>query len=95
MEKSCQCIPFLGYGSKKYLAIQATSCASERTFSTGSNTVMCRRTKLDPENVHMIVFCKGNLKQMKFKLAGSIHQREEEEKEKQECEAEEAQLALD
>ena len=43
----------------------------------------------------MIVFCKDNLKRMKFKLAGSIHQREEEEKEEQACEAEEVQLALD
>ena len=78
-----------------HLAIQATSCANERTFSTGSNTVTCRRTKLDPENVHMIVFCKDNLKPMKFKLAGSIHQSEEGEKEEQACEAEEVQLALD
>ena len=47
-----------------------------------------------PENVHMIVFCKGNLKRMKFKLVGSIHQSEEEEKEEQACEAEEVQSAL-
>ena len=32
---------------------------------------------------------------MKFKLAGSIHQSEEEENEEQACEAEEVQLALD
>ena len=54
--------PLLAKAVKKYLAIQATSCASGRTFSTSSNTVTCRRTKLDPENVHMIVFCENEIR---------------------------------
>ena len=43
----------------------------------------------------MIVFCKDNLKRMKFQLAEFIHQSDKAEKEEQACEAEEVQLALD
>ena len=53
--------PFLCKCAKKYLAVQATSCYSETTFSTGGNTVTCSRTKLDPTNVHMLVYCKDKL----------------------------------
>ena len=36
--------PLLSKAAKKYLAIQATSCALERTLSTGGATVSCKRT---------------------------------------------------
>jgi hypothetical protein len=84
--------PLLAKAVKKYFAIQATSCSSERTFSTGSNTVSCRRTKLDPENVHMLVFCKDNLKKIDFKLARTILEADEEKDEEEVCEAEEVDL---
>ena len=43
------------------LAIQAATCASERTFSTGGATVTSQRTKLKPTTVHCLVYCKENL----------------------------------
>ena len=52
--------------AKKYLAIQATSCASERTFSTGESTVITQRTKIGSNNVHYIVYCKENLPKIKL-----------------------------
>ena len=58
--------PLLSTAAKKYLSIQATSCASERTFSTGGATVSCKRTKLDPTNVHYLVYCKENLPKIKL-----------------------------
>ena len=58
--------PLLSKAAKKYLAIQATACASERTFSTGGATVSCKRTKLDPTNVHYLVYCKENLPKIKL-----------------------------
>jgi hypothetical protein len=84
--------PLLAKAVKKYFAIQATSCSSERTFSTGSNTVSCRRTKLDPENVHMLVFCKDNLKKIDFKLARAILEAEEEKDEEEACETDKVDL---
>ena len=51
---------------KKYFCIQATSCSSERTFSTGGNVVTNKRTKLDAENVHMMVYIKDNLNKVKL-----------------------------
>ena len=53
--------PVLTKGVNKYLAVQATSCSSERTFSTWGSTVTCSRTKLDPTNVHLLVYCKDKL----------------------------------
>jgi hypothetical protein len=53
--------PLLCKVVKQYLCIQASSTSSERTFSTSGNTVTNKRTKLDPENVHMIVYCKENI----------------------------------
>ena len=58
--------PLLSKAAKKYLAIQATSCASERTFSTGGATVSNKRTKLDPTNVHYLVYCKENMDKVKL-----------------------------
>ena len=55
--------PLMSKAAKKYLAILTTSCASERTFSTGGATVTTQRTKtkLDPTNVYYLVYCKENL----------------------------------
>ena len=47
--------PLMSKAAKKYLAIQATSCASERTFSTGGATVTTQRTKLDPTSDCLLV----------------------------------------
>ena len=52
--------------AKKYLSIQATSCSSERTFSTGGRTVSNTRTRLGTTNVHMIVYCKENMDKVKL-----------------------------
>ena len=56
----------LSEAEKKYLAIQAMSCASERTFSTGGATVSSKKTKLDPTNVHYLVYSKENLPKIKL-----------------------------
>ena len=56
-----QTFPLLAKAARHLLCIQPTSCSSERAFSTGGQTVTARRTKLDPENVHMLVYCKENL----------------------------------
>ena len=58
--------PLLSRAAKKYLCIQPTSCSSERTFSTGGKTVSSVRTKLDTENVHMLVYCKENMSKLKI-----------------------------
>ena len=58
--------PLLSRAAKKYLCIQPTSCSSERTFSTGGKTVSSVRTKLDTENVHMLVYCKENMPKVKI-----------------------------
>ena len=68
--------PLMSNAARKDLAIQATSCASERTFSTGGATVTTQRTKLDPTNVPYLVYCKGNLP--KIKLVGPRLEDEEE-----------------
>ena len=60
-----------------YLEIQATSCASKRTSSTGGSTVITQRTKLDPTNVHYLEYCKENLLP-KLKLARPRLEDEEE-----------------
>ena len=64
--------------AKKYLAIQATSCASERTFSTRGATVTTQRNKLDPTNAHYFVYCKENLPTIKL-----VRPRLEDEEEKE------------
>ena len=53
--------PLLSKVVKKYFCVQATSCSSERTFSTGGNIVTPKRNKLDPENVNLLVYLKENL----------------------------------
>ena len=68
---------------KKYFCIQATSCSSERTFSTGGNIVTPKRTNLDAENVHMMVYIRDNLK--KVKLDRLIVEDPEEAEEEAKC----------
>ena len=79
--------PLLSKAAKKYLAIQATSCESERTFSTGGATVSCKRTKLDPTNVHYLVYCKENLP--KIKLTRPRLEDDEERDLEEQCQQEE------
>jgi hypothetical protein len=61
-----QDFPLLSKVAKKYLCIQVSSTSSERVFSTGGNTVTAKRTKLDPTNVHMIVYCNINYDKVKI-----------------------------
>ena len=53
--------PLLCKVVRKYFCIQATSTSSERTFSTGGAIVTPKRNKLDPVNVHMLVYLRENL----------------------------------
>ena len=43
------------------LAIQGTSVASERVFSTAGLVLSDRRTRLDPSNVNKIIFLNKNM----------------------------------
>ena len=56
--------------AKKFLAIQATSCASKRTIPTGGAAVTIQKTKLGPTNVHYLVYCKKNFPKIKLVRAG-------------------------
>ena len=62
----CKEFPLLAKCARKYLCIQASSASSERTFSTGGSIVTYKRTKLDVENVHMLVYCKDNLSKVEI-----------------------------
>ena len=59
--------PLMSNLAKKYLAVQATSCSSERTFSTGGRTVTNTRTRLATTNVHMIVYVNENMDKVQLK----------------------------
>ena len=66
--------------ARKYLCIQATSCSSERAFSTGGQTVTAKRYNLDPVNVHMMVYIRENLgkiKMLKYKVGDATEEEEE------------------
>lgn len=52
--------PNLATVAKKYLAIPATSSASERVFSTGGNIVSPQRSRLNPDKVNMLIFLSHN-----------------------------------
>jgi hypothetical protein len=59
--------PILSQLAKKYLAIPATSAASERLFSDAGNIMTVRRTNLLPSTFEHLVFCKRN-----WHLVGSM-----------------------
>ena len=75
--------PLLAKVVRKYFCIQSTSCSAERTFSTGGSTVTNKRTKLDPVNVHMLVYCRENMN--KIKLDKMVLENQEEEQLEKEC----------
>ena len=72
-----QVYPLLSKAAKKYLAVQATSCAVERTFSTSGNTVTTRRTLLMSKNVEMLVYCKEDIP--KVPMTGLILKNDQEQ----------------
>ena len=51
---------YLGKAAQKYLCICATSCASERLFSTAGNVVLSFKATLKPDKVDMLVFLSKN-----------------------------------
>lgn len=52
--------PKLAALARKYLCVQANSCASERAFSKAGNIVTDKRICLKPEKVNMFVFMSCN-----------------------------------
>ncbi|XP_065679815.1 uncharacterized protein LOC136071632 [Hydra vulgaris] len=58
--------PLIAKCTRKYLCVQTSSASSERVFSSGGAIVTCQRTKLDVENLHMLVYCKENLPKVKI-----------------------------
>ena len=53
--------PTLASLEKKILAIEATSAASERLFSTAGRVITHDRNRLDPNTVGQILYVKSNL----------------------------------
>lgn len=58
-------LPLLSQCARKYLCISASSCASERVFSTAGVICTPRRGRLDPERLDMLVFISKNLREIK------------------------------
>lgn len=58
-------LPILAHFAKKYLCISASSCASERVFSTSGNICSPRRSRLTEEHLEMLVFLAKNLNKTK------------------------------
>lgn len=54
--------PHLSRQARKYLAIQGTSVAAERVFSTAGIILSSLRNRLDPKLVNYIIFLNKNLK---------------------------------
>lgn len=60
--KEHQCsYPILSNIAKYFLAIPATSVASERVFSAAGDIVNAQRAVLSPENVDLLIFLKCNI----------------------------------
>lgn len=53
--------PNLATLARKYLCICATSCPSERTFSTSGNIVTAKRAITKPDKINMLVFLAKNM----------------------------------
>ncbi len=58
-------LPALAKFAKKYLCIAASSCASERVFSTSGLICSPRRARLTEEHIDMLVFVAKNLQTVK------------------------------
>lgn len=58
-------LPQLSEFAKKYLCIAASSCSSERVFSTAGYIVSPRHSRLNQEHVDMLVFLSENLEMTK------------------------------
>ena len=71
---------------QKVFLHQATSCSTERTFSTGGSKVRAKRSKLDQENVNNLVFLRENLG--KVKIEKLVLEDDEEKEMEKECLAE-------
>ena len=80
--------PLMANLAKKYLAVQATSCSSERTFSTGGRTVTNTRTRLATTNVHMILYVKENMDKVQLKNFKSTPEEEKSAEEEAEADSE-------
>lgn len=52
--------PTLSRLAKCYLSVPATSVPSERVFSAAGNIVTSQRSRLDPNNVDMLIFLNKN-----------------------------------
>jgi hypothetical protein len=46
--------------AQRILAIPATSAPSERVFSAAAHVVNKKRVRLDPDNVNLLIFLRGN-----------------------------------
>ena len=52
--------------AKKYLCIPASSVPAERVFSFTGNLVSKKRSRMNPENVDMLVFLNKNMQELKL-----------------------------
>ncbi len=60
-QHNCTVFPLLSKLARKYLSVCATSCPSERLFSSSGHIVNSLRGNLNPEKVNMLVFLNTNL----------------------------------
>lgn len=56
--------PLLAKSAKRFLAVQATSVASERVFSAAGSIVTAKRSVIDPLHLDELLFIKKNLGQV-------------------------------
>lgn len=53
--------PYIARLARRYLCVPATSCPSERVFSTAQNIVSNKRNSLKPAKVNQLCFLAANL----------------------------------
>lgn len=58
-------LPILAQFARQYMCIPASSCASERVFSTSGNICSPRRSRLSEEHLDILVFLAKNLNKTK------------------------------